>query len=104
MEELIEDHRWGRKTTAALVNANETYRAGNGGASSTIVECVKALVDFYLKHIEKEDKHFFLPVMDYFTKEEKDALLAEENEFDRNLIHERYKTVVEKAREIAGVQ
>jgi hemerythrin-like domain-containing protein len=102
MEELLEDHRWGRETAARLVKANEDYRHGNAKASSTILECVKALVDFYPKHIEKEDRHFFIPVMDYFNKEQKDAMLEEENEFDRNLIHEKYKAVVEKARELAG--
>jgi len=100
MEELLEDHRWARETTAKLVKANEDYRHGNAKASSTILECVKALVDFYPKHIEKEDRHFFIPVMDYFSKEQKDAMLEEENEFDKNLIHEKYKDVVEKAREL----
>jgi hemerythrin-like domain-containing protein len=102
MRELLEDHRWGRETTARLVKANEDYRHGEAEASSTILECVKALVDFYPKHIEKEDRHFFIPVMEYFSKEQKDAMLEEENEFDRNLIHERYKAVVEKAREFVG--
>jgi len=101
-EELLENHRWGRETTASLVNANEAYRDGNGKAMSTILECVKALIEFYPKHIEKEDLHFFLHVMEYFSKEEKDAMLEEENEFDRNLIHERYKAIVEKAREFMG--
>jgi hemerythrin-like domain-containing protein len=100
MEELLEDHRWGRETTARLVKANEDYRHGNAKASSAVLECVKALVDFYPKHIEKEDRHFFIPVMDYFSREQKDAMLEEENEFDRNLIHEKYKAVAEKARDL----
>ena len=29
------------------------------------------MTDFYPKHIEKEDKRFFLPCMNYFTQEEK---------------------------------
>ncbi len=44
-----------------------------------------ALVEFYPRHIDKEDKHFFLPVMEYFSREEKDALLARMDEFDRGL-------------------
>jgi hemerythrin-like domain-containing protein len=97
MEELIEDHRWGRKTTGRLVEANEAYRDGNGKALKTILECVKALIEFYPKHIEKEDRHFFLPIMDYFSKEEKDAMLNEEYEFDRDLIHQIYRDCVTKA-------
>jgi hemerythrin-like domain-containing protein len=99
MEELREEHRWGRETTARLVNANEAYRNGNGRAISTILECVRALVNFYPKHIEKEDRHFFIPIMDYFSKEEKDAMLNEEYEFDRVLIHEIYRGKVTKAEE-----
>ena len=53
--------------------------------------------DFYPKHIEKEDKHFFLPCMDYFTAQEKDNILSEEWEFDKGFIHEVYKEKVKKA-------
>jgi hypothetical protein len=52
------------------------------------------LVDFYPKHIEKEDKRFFLPVMSYFTKDEKDSMLKVGYLFDQTLIHEKYKQVV----------
>ena len=55
------------------------------------------LVDFYPKHIEKEDKRFFLPVMSYFTGEEKDLMLQEGFLFDQKLIHEKYKEVVNLA-------
>jgi len=55
------------------------------------------LVNLYPKHIEKEDKRFFLPVMSYFTREEKDSMLQEGFAFDQNLIHEKYKEVVQLA-------
>jgi len=96
MQELVEEHRWGRKTTGRLAEANEAYRNGAAEAASTILECVEALVEFYPKHIEKEDRHFFLPIMDYFNKEEKDGMLNEEYEFDRVLIHEIYRDSVKK--------
>jgi hypothetical protein len=32
--------------------------------------------------------------MDYFTREEKEAMLQEGYEFDRNLIHEKYRDIV----------
>ena len=47
-------------------------------------------------HIEKEDKHFFIPAMDYFSKEEQSAMLDEFRVFDRNMIHEKYKKIVEE--------
>jgi hemerythrin-like domain-containing protein len=94
MEELVEDHRWGRKMTARLAEANRRYIEGDGDAMSTVIDCMKSLVQFYPKHIEKEDRHFFLPCMDYFTEAEQQSILREEWEFDKNLIHEKYKNMV----------
>ena len=102
MEELVEEHRWGRTTTGKLVEANEAYRSGESEAASTIIECVTSLVEFYPKHIEKEDRHFFLPVMDYLSREEKDAMLKKEYAFDRALIHETYRDSVAQEEERAG--
>jgi hemerythrin-like domain-containing protein len=64
------------------------------------MDCIKSLVEFYPKHIEKEDKHFFIPCMDYFTSSEKDAMLKEEWEFDKSLIHEKYRNIVIAAEKI----
>lgn len=44
-----------------------------------------------------EDKRFFIPVMDYFTQEEKDAMPKEEYEFDRQFVHQKYHDVVSEA-------
>ena len=99
MEKLVEEHRWGRRTTGALLKANEAYRKGEVEAASIIFNCVKDLVDFYPKHIKKEDRHFFLPVMHYFSTDEKNAMLDEEYEFDRLLIHDIYRDQVVKEEE-----
>ncbi|MFW6115125.1 MAG: hemerythrin domain-containing protein, partial [Thermodesulfobacteriota bacterium] len=96
MRELVEEHEWARKTTRRLIEANEAYLKGDSGAASAILDCVKSLVEFYPRHIEKEDRHFFLPIMEYFSKEEKDAMLKEEYEFDRILIHDLYRDYVTK--------
>jgi len=88
MNELIEDHVFGRQTTKALVDANSRYRHGDEAALTDIAEKLQILVEFYPKHIEKEDKV-------YFTDEEDQAMLAEFWEFDRKVIHEKYKSVVQ---------
>ena len=95
MNELIEDHIFGRQTTKALVDANSRYRNGDETALAVIAEKLKTLVDFYPKHIEKEDEVFFPASRAYFTDEEDQAMLAEFWEFDRKMIHEKYKSVVE---------
>ena len=94
MNDLIEEHVFGRKTTKALVDANTRYRNGDAPALAEIADRLKTLIDFYPKHIEKEDKVFFPASREYFTDEEDQAMLAEFWEFDRKMIHEKYKMVV----------
>ena len=50
----------------------------------------------------KEDKHFFLPVMQYFTQEEQDKMLDEFNRFDQTLIHDKYRGIVEGLEKVAS--
>ena len=99
MEELIEDHREGRQNVALLVAAKDKYIEGVQGQVEVILNELRFFVEFYPKHIEKEDRHFFIPVMSYFGKEEKDAMLEEESAFDKELIHHIYAERV-----IAGEQ
>jgi len=98
MGQLIEDHKWGRKTTGELVAANEKYGKGDMKVLPEIIEKMKALIEFYPRHIEKEDRHFFIPAMDYFSSEEKDALLREGYALDSKLMHEAY------AEKVSGIE
>jgi hemerythrin-like domain-containing protein len=100
MEELVEEHRWGRKTTARLVEANTRYVRGDKEALFAIMDCIESLVEFYPRHIEKEDKHFFIPCMEYFSETEREGMLKEEWEFDKTLIHEKYRNIVIAAEKI----
>lgn len=94
MSELEEEHREGRKVVGRLSEANERYARGDTTVLPEILDALSWVTGFYPKHIEKEDKHFFIPVMDYFTKEEKDAMLQEGYEFDRQLTHAKYRDLV----------
>ncbi|MBD3285730.1 cation-binding protein [candidate division WOR-3 bacterium] len=96
MDELIDEHRTGRKTVKALLKAKELNQAGRKEAVADIVTHLKSLIEFYPRHIEKEDKHFFISCMEYFSDEEKDAMLEESFRFDRRMIHEHYETVIEE--------
>jgi hemerythrin-like domain-containing protein len=96
MDELIEEHIYARKTVAKLVSAKEGYLQGNTDALKDIVACIKELVEFYPVHIKKEDKQFFVPCMEYFSKQEQADMLQEFWNFDRNLIHEKYRGIVER--------
>jgi hemerythrin-like domain-containing protein len=94
LTELIEEHKMGRKAVAELVEAKLRYVRGEKNALSSILNSLRYLTDFYPKHIEKEDRRFFIPCMGYFTPEEKDLMLKEEWEFDKDLIHQIYKAKI----------
>lgn len=94
IEELIEEHRIARQTTQELVEANERYKGGSLTALDDIGRLLNFLVTFYPAHIAKEDKSFFYPCMEYFTKEELASMLDRFWEFDRKLIHEKYSLTV----------
>jgi hemerythrin-like domain-containing protein len=95
MNELIEEHVFGRSTTKTLVEAINRYRNGDTEALGNVLSCLRTIVDFYPKHIEKEDKIFFPSSRSYFTEAEDAAMLDEFWEFDRKMIHEKYKAVVD---------
>ncbi len=95
MDELISEHRYSRQVVGKLVAAKERYLKGED-TSLEVIAYLKELAQFYPAHIEKEDKHFFYPCMDYFTQAEQDQMLSEFYEFDRNMIHEKYRKVVDQ--------
>jgi len=101
MQELLNEHVWGRKTTASFVAAKDKYlQQGDEGNLTEIIILARELGNFYPKHIEKEDRHFFYPCQEYFSKDEQQVMLAEFWEFDRKMIHEKYNKVFEEYRNI----
>lgn len=96
MDDLVKEHIFARKETAALVEAKERHLKGDIGALSEMAAHMRTLIDFYPKHIVKEDDGFFLPVMEYFSGPERDAMLREFHDFDRRMIHEKYEKVVRR--------
>ncbi len=77
-------------------------RSGEGDDDSAardalliILDHLEFLATFYPGHIQKEDRDFFLPVMDYLDDAEKAAMLEAEREFDMGLIHDLYRERVE---------
>lgn len=99
MDDLVNDHLFARKTVKALIEAKEKSVQGDKKAANEIQAILKTLINLYPGHIEKEDRHFFIPVMDYFSQKEQDKMLDEFFEFDRNMVHEKYKKLVEQFEE-----
>jgi hemerythrin-like domain-containing protein len=96
VDELIEDHKVARKMVGGLLEAKERYFEGAPGAAIEVADYLSKLVSFYPVHIEKEDKRFFFPCLSYFSEEEQKKMLQEFYEFDRKMIHEKYKRLVER--------
>lgn len=96
MAELIDDHKYARGVTGRLVEANRAYAAGDSAALDGIITAMTQLVEFYPRHIAKEDRGFFPACLRYLTPDVQAAMLASYDEFDRSLIHEKYLGVVER--------
>jgi len=64
------------------------------GAVARIRTILELLAKLYPAHIEKEDRRFFPAAMEYLSDQEQAAMLDEFWEFDKRLIHEKYRSVV----------
>lgn len=95
MDELVQEHVLGRQLTSHLVEAEKDYSQGDNAALRRARDAMQALVDFYPQHIAKEDDNFFPAAMGYLTDEEQQEMLDEFREFDRAMIHEKYRAVAE---------
>ena len=95
-EDMRDDEKmkWMQKKRET-VDAKNSYSKGNAEAVNEIVNLMSDLTKFYPEHIKKEDKNFFIPILKYFTEEEQVRMLQEFWDFDKTLIHEKYKKVIE---------
>jgi hemerythrin-like domain-containing protein len=98
MNELINEHKTARNTVKMLDEAKRHYIAGEKDKLSIIIVMFDDIVDLYPGHIQKEDKVFFPSSMKYFTQEEQKKMLEEMWEFDKKMIHEKYRLVYENLR------
>jgi len=95
LAELEAEHMQGRETVRKLLIAQDRFLKGDRGAPTELAALMERLAVFYPRHIEKEDRHFFEPCMDYFTPEEAEKMLGECREFDRSLVHQLYGGLVQ---------
>lgn len=96
MRELVAEHIYARTATRSLEKANDSYAAGNLESLRDVWKLLRDLAEFYPRQIEKEDKKFFYPSMEYFTVQEQEAMPKEFWDFDRKLIHEKYKKALDE--------
>lgn len=97
MDRLIADHVRSRELVGRTRDLNARSRSGDKVAGNELGAVLGELVKLYPDHIYREDKEFFPAAMRYLSKEESDAMLQQFNDFDRKMIHEKYRAVVEGA-------
>lgn len=95
LEELEAEHAQGRKSVARLATVRERVLKGETTAVRDLAALLEDLAKFYPAHIDKEDRNFFLPCMDYFTEGERARLLEEEENFDRSLLTTYYEGLLD---------
>ena len=95
MRELILEHAAARKTVTSLENLKTSYIDGKTEALGGILESLNTLIELYPRHIEKEDKHFFIPSMTYFTEKEQREMLQKFQDYNLAFTDNRYKLTIE---------
>jgi hemerythrin-like domain-containing protein len=96
LDELKDEHISARANVRSLIDATQLFIDGDTETIKDVHHFLGILTALYPAHIEKEDKHFFLSVMDYFTKKEQMDMLQRFWEFDEKLIHRVYGDIVQR--------
>jgi hemerythrin-like domain-containing protein len=95
MDDLIEDHKIGRKIIDEIEDAREKRDVD---IKNIIIEKLKTLIELYSNHFKKEDMHFFPNSEKYFTENELQLMIREFEDCDRKMIQEKYRLAIENLR------
>lgn len=97
VDELVKEHGISRMTTRELKNQIDKYKKSSDQKYilGEVTKNIEILIELYPRHIEKEDKEFFLPVLNYFTVPERQEMINKFYDFDRIVIHKKYEEVIE---------
>ena len=96
MMELMMEHGVARHTVTALDKAKEEYIAGKQDALKHILDQLSTLIKLYPAHIEKEDKHFFYPSMEYLTVQDQNDMQTSFITFNQNFTDKKYQQVIDQ--------
>jgi len=93
--ELLEEHIQAREMIKHLDETNEKYRGGETTLYKEIIKILTEVSAFYKAHTEKENTQFFKPALEYLNEQEIELMLKEFAEFDRSIIHIKYKELLD---------
>lgn len=94
MEELVAEHKRGRAMVGQLKKLGEHYSHGDEAVSGNLANLMRTISTFYIRHIEREDKRFFIQSMNYLDEEERRRMLERFCRFDKNLFDETYRSIL----------
>jgi hemerythrin-like domain-containing protein len=95
MDQLTEEHVLARKLVGGMLLDEARCAQRDKAGLKAMKADIRGLLDLYPRHMEVEEKHFFVPVMGYFSLAEQAEMSRAFAEFDAKLIHEKYKLVIE---------
>jgi len=100
LNELTKEHKIGRKIVSDLSELKAKYMNKKTKKNiNKISDKLRSFIDLYPQHIDKEDNIFFPNAEKYFNQKEQDEIIEEFKEFDKNMIHEKYKMIIKTAKE-----
>lgn len=94
MEGLLKDHARARVLTTTLAAGDDRFASGDAGGMADVISAASELVELYPAHINTEERYFFKPSLEYCSDAERAQMLLDYDEFDRALIHDKYRDVV----------
>lgn len=94
LERLLNEHERGRELASNLEDASDRWEGGDTSARGEILVALEGMAEMYPDHIATEDDDFFIPVMDYFSDEEKEDMMEDMWDFDHDLFTELYETCI----------
>jgi hemerythrin-like domain-containing protein len=95
LNQLLSEHAFARKTVKEIKSLKSKYLNGKKEELTSIISKINALAALYPKHIATEDRHFFIPCMNYFAEKEQNKMSEAFIEYDRTFMHEEYKKLIE---------
>jgi hemerythrin-like domain-containing protein len=94
MTELMAEHAIARRIVNTLEDVKQQYVPGKTDNLNALLDSLNALAKLYPIHIEREDKHFFYPSMQYFTDIEQNLMIVNFVTFNQEFTDKRYEQVI----------
>lgn len=91
---LLQEHVEAREKINNLKTLYNRHQESDAKNYKEIILLLENFISFYRKHIDRENDHFFKEALPYLSEQELEIICKECAEFDRSLIHEKYKEVV----------